>query len=213
MDGSVKRQYRSVRRAAAAAATRARIRQVAAELFVRHGYVATTMRQVATGAEVGERTLYDAFPSKAALFGHTLGVATAGDEEAVAVADRPEVKAAHAEPEPELAIARSLAYIADLLERAGDLIMVSVEAAGADPDMRATADAGAHATHALHLALTETLYRRGALRAGLDPTRAADIMYALASPHMHQLIRRHRRWTAQHYLQWLEESVVSQLLG
>jgi hypothetical protein len=91
--------------------------------------------------------------------------------------------------------------------------MVSVEAAGADPDMRAAADAGAAATHQVHLALTERLYERGTLRDGLDPLIAADILYALGSPHMHQLLRRHRQWSADHYRSWLETTIIRELTG
>lgn len=212
MAGEVKRRYHSSVRAEAAAATRERIRQAAARLFVTKGFVATTMREVAAEAGVGERTLYDAFPTKAALFGHTLSVATVGDEEPVRVADRPEVLAARSALDPAAAVAQSLAYATALLERAGDLIMVSVEAAGADPDMKAAADAGAKATYAIHLALTQALHDRRSLRPGLDAATAADILYALCSPHMHQLLRRHRRWTRDQYCHWLERTVTHELL-
>lgn len=213
MAGDVKRAYRSEARAASAAATRARIRDAAARLFVERGYVATTMREVASVAGVGERTLYDAFPTKAALFTHTLSVATVGDEEPVRVFDRPEMTTARRQIDPRATIAQLIAYSTDLLERAGDLIMVSVEAAGADPDMRAAADAGADATHRVHLALTTALHQRGALRDGLDPTTAADTLYALASPHMHQLLRRHRGWPVKQYAAWIENAATRELLG
>jgi len=213
MADDVKRAYRSEARAAAAAATRARIREATARLFVERGYVATTMRHIAAAAAVGERTLYDAFPTKAALFTHTLGVAVVGDEETVRVFDRPEMTTARGQADPRAAIAQLIAYTADLLERAGDLIMVSVEAAGADPDMRAAADAGAAATHRVYLALTTALHERGALRDGLDPTTAADTLYALASPHMHQLLRRHRSWPVERYTAWLENAATRELLG
>ncbi len=213
MAGPVKRKYNSARRAAAVAATRARIREAAARLFVERGYAATTLRDVAAEAGVGERTLYDAFPGKAALFQHTLGVAVVGDEQPVRVADRPELLDAEHDPDPAAALTRAVAYSTALLERAGDLIMVSVEAAGADPDMRAAADAGARETHRVQLRLTRELRRRGALREGLDATTAADLMYALASPHMHQLLRRHRRWSANRYRTWLTETLQHELLA
>jgi AcrR family transcriptional regulator len=213
MAESVKRTYRSEKRVAAAVATRAKIRQAGTRLFVEQGYVTTTMRQIAKAAGVGERTLYDAFPTKAALFAHTLGVATVGDEDPVRVAARPEITAAYEETDPQAAIERLVAYSTALLERAGDLIMVSVEAAGADPDMRAAADAGAAATHQVHLALTARLYERGALRDGLDPIAAADILYALGSPHMHQLLRRHRHWSVDRYHHWLQTTITRELIG
>jgi AcrR family transcriptional regulator len=212
MADPVKRAYRSPARAAAAAATRARIRAAAARLFVEQGYTATTLRQVAAAAGVGERTLYDAFPTKAALFGHTLGVATVGDEEPVRVADRPEVTGATRAADPHAAIEQLVNYCVALLERAGDLIMVSVEAAGADPDMRAAADAGAAATHQVHLALTESLHARAALRAELDPVTAADILYMLCSPHTHQLLRRHRCWSVEKYREWLQKTIIRELI-
>lgn len=212
MSDSVKRQYRSSKRTAAAAATRARIREAAARLFVEHGYAATTMRDVASTAGVGERTLYDAFPSKTALFGHTLEVATVGDEEPVRVADRPEIRAAREQSDPAAAIRQMVAYSEALLDRAGDLIMVSVEAAGSDPDMRAAADAGAEATHEVCLALTRALDQRGALRDDLDAITAADITYAMISPHLHQLLRRHRHWSRHRYRTWLERTLTNQLL-
>ncbi len=213
MTGPVKRAYRSEKRTASAAATRARIREAATRLFVERGYAATTMRAVATAAGVGERTLYDAFPTKAALFSHTLGVATVGDEEPVRVAGRPEITAAREQADPRAALAHHVTYAAALLERAGYLIMVSVEAAGTDPDMRAAADAGATATHQVHLTLTETLHARGALRDGLDPATAADVLYALCSPHTHQLLRRHRGWSVEQYRTWLENAIVRELIG
>ena len=208
----VKRAYRSPRRSAAAAATRARIREAASAAFVEDGYAATTMRAIARRAGVGERTLYDAFPSKAALFSHVLGVATVGDEEPVPVAERPETLAAIREVDPAAATAKLVDYSVELLERAGDLIMVSVEAAGADPDMRAAAAAGSEATYRVELAFTRALHERGALRPGLDAEAAADVLYALVSPHLHQLLRRHRGWSADRYRDWLKRSIVAQLL-
>ena len=213
MTDPVKRTYHSPARAAAAAATRARIREAAARLFVEQGYVATALRQVAAAAGVGERTLYDAFPTKAALFGHVLGVAIAGDEQPVAVADRPEITATREQADPRAAITQLVAYSTALLERAGDLIMVSVEAAGADADMRAASDAGASATHRMHLDFAEKLHSRGALRDGLDPLAAADLLYTLGSPHTHQLLRRHRGWSVEQYRDWLERALIRELFG
>jgi AcrR family transcriptional regulator len=207
------RRYHSPQRSQAAAETRARIRAAAARLFVEQGYVATTIREIARAAGVGERTVYAAFPGKADLFRHALDVATVGDEEPVAVAERPEIIDAYARTDPREAIGRTIDYTVALLERAGDLIMVTVQAADADADMRAAADAGSRATRDLWLTLTQTLQDRDALRTGLTAPIAADILYALASPHTHQLLRRHRGWTRQRYQAWLTETATQQLIG
>lgn len=206
------KRYHAPQRAEAAARTRARIREAAAGLFVERGYVVTTIRDIARAAGVGERTVYAAFPNKAELFQHVLDVATVGDERPVAVADRPEIQNAFDEADPRSAIARTIDYTAALFERAGDLIMVTVQAADADPDMRAAADAGAHATRQLWLTLTESLHAAGALRPELTARTAADVIYALASPHTHQLLRRHCRWPAEAYRAWLTDAVTQQVL-
>ncbi|GAA2387513.1 hypothetical protein [Dactylosporangium salmoneum] len=165
------------------------------------------------GRRRSRRTVYAAFPGKADLFRHVLDVATVGDERPVAVADRPEIRDAFEESDPRAAIGRAIDYTVALFERAGDLIMVTVQAADADPDMRAAADAGSSATRRLWLTLTQTLQDGGALRPGLSAQAAADILYALASPHTHQLLRRHCRWSLQRYRTWLAGTATEQLLG
>lgn len=210
---SVKRQYRSPQREAAAKATRARIREAAQELFVQQGYVATTMRDVAKRAGVGERTLYDAFPSKVVLFNRMLGITLVNGEVEAPFASGPLIQQALTEPDPATLICRMAAINVELFDRYGDLIMVSVEAAGADEDMRISADAGSKGTQKMWLTVTRELDARGALREGLSAQTAADILYALASPHMHQLMRRHRGWSSARYREWLESTLVQQLLG
>lgn len=207
----VKRPYRSERREARAAATRAAIREAAAELFVEGGFAATTMREVAAAAGVGERTLYDVFPTKAALFDEVVGVAIVGDELAVPVADRPEFRAALLERDGRRAIALFAEYVAALLDRAGPLIMVAAGSAGADPDMRRFSEAGAAATEANTRTFAASLAEHGVL-AG-DVERAADTLFAISSPHVHQLLRVHRRLTREQYRDWLEETLVALLLA
>jgi AcrR family transcriptional regulator len=207
------RRYHAPQRAQAAAQTRARIRAAATALFVDQGYVATTVRDIARGAGVGERTVYAAFPSKADLFRHVLDVATVGDEQPVAVANRPEIQDALGQTDPRTAISQAIDYTVALFERAGDLIMVTVQAADADPDMRAAADAGSRATRQLWRTLTRALNDAGALRPGLTAQTAADILYALASPHTHQLLRRHCNWTTRRYRTWLVNAVTQQVLA
>jgi AcrR family transcriptional regulator len=207
------RRYNAPRRAEAAARTKARIREAASALFVERGYVVTTIRDIAHAAGVGERTVYAAFPGKADLFRHVLDVATVGDEQPVAVADRPEIRDAVEATDPRAAIGQAIDYTVALFERAGDLIMVTVQAADADADMRAADDAGSRATRRLWLTLTQALQDQGALRPGLTAQAAADILYALASPHTHQLLRRRCQWSLEQYRTWLAGTATQQLLS
>jgi AcrR family transcriptional regulator len=55
-------------RQAQVAHTEQRILAAATELFLAHGYLATTLESVARRAQVGARTVYVRFGTKAALF-------------------------------------------------------------------------------------------------------------------------------------------------
>jgi AcrR family transcriptional regulator len=210
VDDAVKRPYRSKARAAGAAATRAAIRAAAQDLFVEQGYAATTMKAVAARAGVGERTLYDGFPTKGVLFEHVVGVAITGDEAEVAVADRPEFRQALAEQDPDRAVALYARYSAAILERASPLITVAIESAGADPTLRRFSDQGAAATRANTLAFVNALAESTALPG--EPDDLAMAAYALVVPLVHQHLRRDLRWSAARYRCWLEESLARILL-
>jgi AcrR family transcriptional regulator len=211
MEDAVKRPYKSRVRAAAAAEKRAAIRTAAMDLFLQKGYSATTLKEVAARAGVGERTLYDGFPTKGALFEHVAAVAITGDEEPVALADRPEFQAALNQSDPHRAVALYAAYSAEVLERAAPLINVAIESAGADPVLRRFSDQGAAATRANTRAFVDSLVKHRLLEG--DPEDLAMAAFALVVPLVHQQMRRDLGWSAQRYQRWLESSLARILLG
>jgi AcrR family transcriptional regulator len=205
----VKRQYRLAARADRAAATRTAIRDAAAALFLEQGFTTTTMKQVARSAGVGERTLYDAFPTKVDLFHHVAGVAIVGDEIAVAAADRPEFLALLQEHDLRRAATMYAAYVTALLDRAGALIMVAVESSGADPALRRFSEEGSAATKQNIRGFVRGLVERGAL--AVVPDDAADALFALSSPHVHHLLRAESGWTSERYRHWLTRATLEEL--
>ena len=81
-------------RQAQIAHTEQRILAAATSLFLADGYLATTLEAVARLAEVGTRTVYVRFGTKAALFKRVVDVAIAGDTEPVDVLGRDWMQAA-----------------------------------------------------------------------------------------------------------------------
>src|ERR1700685_1590504 len=75
-------------RQAQIAQTEQRIVVAATELFLANGYVATTLEAVAKHAQVGARTVYLRFGTKAALFKRVVDVAIVGDTDPVDVLGR-----------------------------------------------------------------------------------------------------------------------------
>ena len=84
------RSYSSPARERQAAGTRAAVLAAARELFVEQGYGATTVDQIAARAGVSKPTVFSAVGSKQTVLSVVRDVAMAGDDEAVAVSDRPE---------------------------------------------------------------------------------------------------------------------------
>jgi hypothetical protein len=128
----------------------------------------------------------------------------------VAVADRPEFEAALAERDPRRAIALFAKYSAAILERAAPLIMVAVESAGADAAMRRFSDAGAAAMRTNTAVFVASLDDHDMLAGRGDELSPA--VFALASPHMHQQLRRHDGWSQEQYERWLEAMLTRLLL-
>lgn len=207
----VKRPYRSPRRQAQAERTRAAIRAAAADLFERDGVAATTMRAIAERAGVGERTLYDAFPTKGALFDHVVGVAIVGDEAAVPVAERPGYLAALEETDARRAIELWAAFSATLLGRAGRLIAAAAGSAGADAAMRAFTDLGAEQTRANVTAFVDRLADGGGV--ALDRQDAIAAVLATSSPLTYVTVCDGLGWDDDRYERWLSETLTRLLLG
>src|SRR5215207_4630667 len=146
-----RRPYRSPRREAAALQTRRAIRDAAEALFLRDGYVRTTMKAIAAQAGVSEKTMYLTYASKARLLRHVIEVAVRGDEAPATLAQRPEWRAVVHGP-PEEVFARFAALNAALMARTAQIIALAQAAATADPELaevgaraRATARADLHA--------------------------------------------------------------------
>src|SRR3984893_18671506 len=120
-------------RQAQIAQTEQRIISAATELFLADGYVATTLEAVAKRAQVGARTVYLRFGTKAALFKRVVDVAIVGDTELVDVLGRDWMQAALTAPTAAGRIAASAAVGGKIMERTGALFAVAQQAAAVEP--------------------------------------------------------------------------------
>lgn len=201
------RAYDSSRRQEQARLTRRRVVGAATDLFVERGYAATSMAAIAEAAGVAPQTVYAAFGTKATLLGEAVGVAMAGDDEPVAIFDRPEAQAVLAASSPAEAAAAFAAASSRLLARAGRLMHAADAAADTDRELDALRRNG----HRMRLAdmqrSAKAFERAGFLRPGLTAALAADILWAMASPDAYRAFSVHRGWTTARYERWLAESI------
>ena len=92
---AAKRRYNSTQRAAQAAATRRAVLDAAREVFVRRGYIGSTVAEIAATAGVAVDTLYATVGSKPVLLRELVETAISGTDTAVPAEDRDYVKAIH----------------------------------------------------------------------------------------------------------------------
>jgi TetR/AcrR family transcriptional regulator, regulator of autoinduction and epiphytic fitness len=203
----VKRPYDNTRRQAQARATRRRIIEAAKALFIEHGYPATTLEAIARAADTSLPTLYRLFSSKRALLKAVLDVSFGGDDQPVAFGDRPEIRAARAEPDP-VALVRSFARIGrDFMKRSSAIMHVLATAAQVDPDAAQLMEQIRRQRRTGQSRIVAALSARDALDPELEFSEAADITYLAMSPDAHRILTVECGWTAEQYEQWLVRSL------
>ncbi len=210
--GEVKRPYQSALRGAQAQSTREVIIAAATRLFVEHGYAATSIEEIAAAAGVSRATVFTSVGGKPTLLKSALDVAIVGDDEPVALPERPRSVAIRAEPDPR----RYLTLYAELVTEMGSRLAGIYEAvrgaAGADPDARALWESHLAQRRQGAANVVGDVLGKGQLRQGLDREAAADIVWLLNDPGLYNLLVRRRGWTPDHFSGWLGETMIRQLL-
>jgi len=214
VDADVKAGSRAVRSAPQARTrrTRSAVVEAARRLFLERGYVATTMEAISELADTPQPTVYRLFSSKLGILKALLDVSIAGDDEAVAMADRPQVRSLVANPDPRDTLTGFAALVGGLMVRTGPVHAVLEEAARSDRGAAAVLAEIARQRHDGQRRVTRSLARADALRAGLKERDAADIVHALASPEVYRLLVTDRGWSGERYQQWLASILIDQLL-
>jgi AcrR family transcriptional regulator len=207
-----RRAYDGSGRAAAAAATRRRVLDAALALFLEQGYAGTTIKAVAEAAGVSPETIYKGFGGKGGLAKAVYDVALAGDDEPVPVADRPVFQALGDSTDPRRTLEIYAELARGIADRAGPLMGVLLDARGADDEVAALfAQTDAERLVGAEM-LVSLLADLGALRSGLTPDVARDVVWTFISWEVHQLLVGRRGWTSDDYERWLADSLAAQLL-
>ena len=94
------RPYDASSRRESAARNRAAVLAACRELLFRDGYHRMTVRSVAGQAGVSPETVYKAFGGKAGLMKALWDVTLAGDDQPVAIADRPQMQEVRSAADP-----------------------------------------------------------------------------------------------------------------
>jgi AcrR family transcriptional regulator len=208
----VKRQYQSTLRGAQAQSTRQAIIAAATRLFVQHGYVATSIEQIAAAAGVSRATVFTSVGGKPTLLKSALDVAIVGDDEPIALPERPRSVAIRAEPDPRRYLTLYAGLVTEMGGRLAGIYEAVRGAAGADPDARALWESHLEQRRKGAANVVADVLRKGRLRQGLDQTVAADVVWVLNDPGLYHSLVNRRRWTPDKYHAWLAATMIGQLL-
>ncbi len=193
--------------------TRRRIIAAAGDLFLNQGYGATTLDQVAARADVAVQTVYFHFGNKATLLKEALDVAAVGDDEPVALLDRPWIDQLSAEPDPVRMIELWAEGGREIFERVAPLLAVVRGTVGSDADLGAQWDLNEGQRRTAFRLLAGLLAARGALRDGLTVDDAADLTFLIGSAENYILATRTLGWTPERWQHVTTTMLAQSLLG
>jgi len=191
---------------------RAAVVQAAQTLFLDRGYAATTIDAISDLSDVPPATVFRLFSSKLGILKALFDVSIAGDDEAVALPDRPYIRALLADRDPRSQLSGLAGIIRGIMSRTEPLHRILVSAAGSDPDAVALLAGLTRQRQQGHAQVARSLARGGALRLGLHERDADDIIDALTSPEVYRVLVRDRGWSPERYERWLKEILIDQLL-
>ena len=213
MVGTVKRQYRSERRAAQALETRRAIVASATRLFVEHGYGATTLDAVAEAAGVSRKTIFTSVGGKLELLQLALDWAVAGDDQLVALSDRAAIREWLDQSDPANVLSGLAGLLAEIGARVGPLYTVVEVAAGIDPAARDLIAESQHRRRDDARKVVRRLRDLKALTTRITHREAVDLVWLAMDPALFDRLVRVRGWTRSRFEQWLADSLCGQLLG
>ncbi|MBL7501860.1 TetR/AcrR family transcriptional regulator [Frankia sp. CNm7] len=193
--------------------TRRRIVAAAADLFLDQGYGATTLDQVAARAGVAVQTVYFHFGNKATLLKEALDVAAVGDDEPVALLDRPWLEELAAEPDPVRVIELWTTGGLEIMGRVAPLLAVVRGTVGTDPDLAAQWDVNEGQRRTAFRALAGLLADRAALRPGLTVEDAADLAFLITSAENYLVATGTLGWSPQRWRSTTATLLARALLG
>jgi len=207
------RAYDSSSRQEGARATRGAILGAARKLFLKQGYAATTMPDIARAAGVALDTVYAAVGKKPALFRLLVESAISGEDEAVTADERDYVRAIRAEPDAANKLRIYAAALCRIQPRLAPLFCALQAAGPLDRDLKALWREIAERRAANMRLFAEDIAASGALRPELTIAAAADIVWSMNSPEYYLLLVEQRGWPLAEFERWLGDAWIRLLLA
>jgi TetR/AcrR family transcriptional regulator, regulator of cefoperazone and chloramphenicol sensitivity len=204
MTKRTQRKYISPTRRLQADRTRDLILEAARRLISSKGFAAATFDAIAAEAGVAAPTVYAAFGSKSGIMQALMGRAAFNSnyENVVREANKSD------DPATRLRFAAKIARgIFDSLRSEAEVLRGATAIA---PDFIRERERIRYERQA---GLVKLLEEKRALRPGLSPSEARDILWTLTSYDIHRRLVVERKWSPGHYEKWLGDTLIATLLA
>lgn len=203
------RRYDASRRRLQAAERRHAVLEAAKELFFSQGYSATTIAGIAEAAGVSPETVYKGFGGKPGLVRELRTNALLGAGP-VPAEERSDHLRGLSDPR---AVVRGWAKLAgEVAPRVAPLLGLVREAAVLDPTLRGLADEMDADRLRRMRANARFLADAGHLRPGVSLTQATDVLFAVSSQEMYELLATRRGWSTRRYTNFVATTIENALL-
>jgi AcrR family transcriptional regulator len=193
------RAYDASARELSALETRRRILDAAQDLMLGGGYRAMTINELAVRAQVSTQTVYNSVGGKGAVVKAVYDKLLAGDDDAIAMSERPEFLAIRDAPDLETWATAYAAWARSIMVRVGPLLGALLEHGPAgDPvleDLVASMDRERRTGNDNSL--------RRLLPRATTRSRAVDAVWTLTAPEVYDRLVTKRGWSHQAYEAWL----------
>ena len=210
--GVKRAEYRSPRRDAQAKATRLAIIEAAGRMFVERGYAATSIEAIAEAAGVGRATVFTSVGGKAALLKAAYDVALVGDDEPVALPERPWAQHVRDGATQHERVGRYAEMVTMIDGRYAPIYEAFRGAATADPEVRELWQEIRDERRTGATNVVRMIRELGRLRRGLTGEVAADLVWVLNDPGLYHQLVIERGWSPSRFASWLASTMQAQLL-
>lgn len=193
------RPYRSAKRAAQAAETRAAVLRAARALILENGYVPTTVAQIANGAGVNVDTLYATVGRKPDLMRAVVESAISGEDRAVPAEERGYVRAILAAESAEEKLRIYAFAVAEMAPRTAPVFEALRTAALTDRSCAALYTEITDRRAGNMRRFAADLRATGSVRDDLPDDELADIVWSMNSAEYQLLLMRDRGWSQERF--------------
>lgn len=185
-----------------AQATKRKIVDAATVLFLRDGFVTTTMAMIAKEAGVAVQTLYLSFGSKTAILQAAFDQALRGNPDEIDILQQDWFAQTLAETDGRAALRLFCEESAKVMGRATPIFEV-MRAASADPEVSEMLAHNKKLRHDGFRTIVEAISKRKGFNHDLSVEDAHGILYAVLSEDGVLLLVNEHGWTMEHWVAWV----------